>query len=78
MNGQWELADVEGVIEREIEMGATQREVAKSYALGLLSTWPTDWERVNARIIARWSKSGLLRIKNLAWSGKCFSTGDSA
>ena len=66
-----ELADVEGVIEQEIKLGLNQRQIAQTYALGLRSTWPTDWARVNAAIMARWPK-GLERIKTMAWSGKCF------
>jgi hypothetical protein len=48
-----------------------QRDVAKTYALALRSSYPTDWAKVNAAIIARWSISGLDRIKNMAWS-ECF------
>lgn len=66
------LADVEGVIEREIAAGAKQKDVAKTYALGMRSDWPTDWARVNRAILAKWKMSGLERIKKLAWSGKCF------
>lgn len=66
-----EIMDVEGVIENEIKHGCTQRQVAQTYALGLRSTWPTDWAKVNQMIVARWPK-GLERIKNMAWSGKCF------
>lgn len=68
-----ELAAVEQVIENEIEQGCTQRQVAQSYALGLRSSWPTDWARVNAAILRRWPK-GLVRIKEMAWSGKCFES----
>jgi hypothetical protein len=74
MSDRWELADVEGVIEREIAQKATQRQVAQSYALGLRSTWPTDWRRVNSMILARWSPAGLERIKRMAWSGTCFGS----
>lgn len=63
---------VEDVIENEIRQGCTQRQVAQTYALALQSSWPTDWNRVNAAITARWPK-GLERIKRLAWSGKCFA-----
>ena len=69
---QIHMADVERVIESEIAQGCTQRQVAKSYALGLRSSWPTDWQRVNAAIVAKWPK-GLDRIKEMAWSGKCFA-----
>ena len=66
------LLNVEDVIESEIKLGATQHDIAKTYALGLVSDWPTNWARVNAAIRARWPK-GLSRIKQLAWSGKAFS-----
>lgn len=76
-NGQplprFELDCVESVIENEIEMGLTQKKIAQSYRLGLESSWPTDWARVNAAILAKWPK-GLNRIKELAHSGKCFSS----
>ena len=61
-----ELACVEGVIENEITHGCSQRTVAMSYALGLRSSWPTDWKRVNEMIVARWPK-GLERVKRMAW-----------
>lgn len=69
------LLNVEDVIENEIRLGANQRSVAMTYALALQSDWPTDWKRVNAAIIARWPK-GLKRIKEMAWSGKCFAGKD--
>jgi hypothetical protein len=72
MTWTMELTCVESVIESEIKHGLTQREIAQTYALGLRSTWPTDWKRVNEMIIARWSFSGLNRIKEMAHSGKCF------
>lgn len=61
-----ELLNVEDVIENEIKLGATQKSVAKTYALALRSSWPTDWKRVNSAIPARWPK-GLQRIKESAW-----------
>jgi len=69
---KFELADVEGVIENEIKQGCNQKQIAQSYALGLQSSWPTDWSIVNGMIIRRWSASGLSRIKKMAWSGSCF------
>lgn len=70
-----ELACVEEVIERELASGCTQKQIAQTYALGLRSSWPTDWGRVNAAILAKWPK-GLTRIKKMAWSGKCFELGE--
>jgi hypothetical protein len=61
-----EILNVEDVIENEIRLGATQDSVAKTYALALRSSWPTDWGRVNRAILARWPK-GLKRIKESAW-----------
>ena len=67
-----EIACVESVIENEIKQGCNQRQIAQTYALALRSSWPTDWAKVNAMILARWPK-GLTRIKEMAWSGKCFA-----
>ncbi len=67
-----ELGCVEMVIENEIRQGCTQKQIAQTYALALRSSWPTDWKRVNAAIIKRWSAAGLEQIKKLAWSGKAF------
>jgi hypothetical protein len=67
-----EIACVESTIEKEIAHGCNQRQIAQTYRLGLQSSWPTDWARVNAAILAKWPK-GLTRIKEMAWSGKCFT-----
>lgn len=67
-----EITCVESVIENEIKIGLNQRQIAQTYALGLRSSWPTDWKRVNEAIVKRWSIAGLNRIKKMAWSGKCF------
>lgn len=64
-----ELWNVESAIENEIAQGATQRDIASTYGLALRSSYPTDWARVNAAIVARWPK-GLARIKEAAWAGK--------
>ncbi len=61
-----ELACVESVIENEIAQGLNQKQLAQTYALALVSTWPTDWARVNNAILAKWPK-GLNRIKTWAW-----------
>jgi len=68
-----EIADVEGVIEMEIQQGLNQKQIAQTYALGLRSSWPTDWGKVNRMIVERWSTAGLVRIKKMAWLGSCFS-----
>lgn len=68
-----EITCVEQVIENEIKQGLNQRQIAQTYALGLRSSWPTDWAKVNKMIIDRWSVNGLNRIKNMAHSGKCFN-----
>lgn len=63
-----ELVCVEYVIAQDIANRVSQKSVAKTYALGLRSSWPTDWAKVNAMILARWPK-GLERVKEMAWSG---------
>ena len=49
-----------------------RKDIAKTYALALRSSEQTDWARVNAAIVARWSQSALVWIKEQAWSGKAF------
>lgn len=71
MTFTFELTHIENAIENEIAQGCNQRQIAQTYALGLKSSWPTDWAKVNAMILAKWPK-GLERIKKMAWSGKCF------
>ena len=61
-----ELMCVESVIEQDIRAGMTQKRVAETYAMGLVSSWPTDWAKVNATILAKWPK-GLNRVKEMAW-----------
>lgn len=60
-----ELAACEAVIENEIKMGLTQKQIAETYAMAMVSSWPTDWKRVNEAITAKWPK-GLNRVKEMA------------
>lgn len=72
-----EMVCCESVLLREIaDKRSRQRDVAQTYRLALESSEGStlDWGRVNAAIIERWSLSGLLRIKTLAYNGKCFSS----
>ena len=71
MSFKIEIACVESVIENEIKHGLSQKQIAQTYALALRSSWPTDWAKVNAMIVAKWPK-GLERIKKMAHSGSCF------
>ncbi len=50
-----------------------QKDIAQTYRLARDSSDKTDWIEVNSAIIERWSMSGLKRIKEMAWSGKCFT-----
>lgn len=64
---QIELADCTNVIVRECASpDITQPDIAQTYAMALVSSWPTDWAVVNAAIVKRWPK-GLERVKKLAW-----------
>jgi len=45
----------------------TQTSLATTYALALCSSEKTDWAKVNEAIVARWSRSGLERVKKKAW-----------
>lgn len=67
----FEIGFVEDVIENEIKQGCTQKQIAQTYAHALKSSWPTDWTRVNKAILDKWP-GGLEKVKELAWSEKCF------
>jgi len=44
-----------------------QKNIAKTYALAIMSSEKIDWKVVNKAIISRWSISGLERIKKMGW-----------
>ena len=68
-----ELLDCTNVLLREIKDSQFKRKhIAKTYALALRSSWPTDWRKVNQAIVDRWSNYALEYIVKLANSGKCF------
>ncbi len=54
-------------VECEIAQGATQKDVADTYALAILDGEATDVPRMNKAIIERWSMAGLERVKAMAW-----------
>lgn len=70
MVGEIYLLDCARVIEDEIAAKMTQPEIAKTYALAMLSdragVCEADWKRINRAIIDRWSMAGLGRVKRLA------------
>lgn len=77
MRGEYavELMDPEGVIEQEIANGMNQRQVAQTYWFALKAHnngTSVDFVRINDAILGRWKPSGLVRIKEMAWSGKCW------
>ena len=48
----------------------TRKDIAKIYGQALKEGLAgTDWKLVNQAIIERWSITGLIYIKNLAWKG---------
>lgn len=62
-----ELADCTNVIVRECSMPELrQSDIAQTYAMAIVSSWPTDWAKVNDAITKRWPK-GLERVKKAAW-----------
>jgi len=68
MCGTFELAGCEAMLLREIaDKKMHQRDVAKTYALSMRSSEKVNWARVNLAIIERWSRSGLERVKKMAW-----------
>ena len=49
-----------------IERYKTQADVARYYA-DLIMCGNTDWKEINCAIKSRWSVSGLVRVKRMAW-----------
>ena len=69
MNFMFEVIGSTNILLREIAMKEfKQRHIALTYRLALQSSDKTDWAKVNQAIIERWSKAGLKRIKEWAWS----------
>ena len=72
------LCNCESVLMLEaVTKGITRKSIAMTYRLAMEQEKDTDgekidWQKVNAAIVKRWSLSGLMHIKKLAWSGKCF------
>lgn len=74
------LADPTEQMLREIaDRSLHQRDLAQTIAL--VFQWnqrdEVDWAAVGAAAVARWSLSGWHRVKQLAWSGRCWQ-GDGA
>ena len=72
-NSMLEMVNTTNVLLENIADRKFKRlDIARLYALSLESSEKTDYKVVNAAIIERWSKSALIYIKEMAWSGKCF------
>jgi len=70
-----ELSNCESTLLSEIGIKQLhQRDIAQTYALAMASSEcdSIDWAKVNRAIIERWSRSGLVRVKEMAWSGRCW------
>jgi len=66
--GYFELVDAQTQLLGEIAMPELkQKDIALTYALAFRTHDTVDWRVVNEAIIARWSVSGLQRIKTMAW-----------
>jgi hypothetical protein len=71
---KFKMVDCENTLMREIDMKELhQKDIAQTYRLAMESGEDINWYAVNLAIMRRWSKSGLIKIKEMAWSGKCFN-----
>jgi hypothetical protein len=68
-----DLHHVEDIIAEEISCGLSRKDIAKTYALGLRSSWKTDWGIVDAMITKKWGTKGLAYIRERAYSGDVFT-----
>ena len=59
------------VICNEVDKGLTQKQIAQTYAMAIVSDTykmdKPDWTRINNAIIGKWGIKGLERIKKKAW-----------
>ena len=63
-----DLVNGEKMILDEIAMPEMKRkDIASTYGLIIRSGEKVDWPKINTAIMNRWSKSGLLWIKEAAW-----------
>lgn len=64
------LAACTETICHEVEQGFTQKSIALTYALAILTHHAkieeVDWRKINTAILGRWKMSGLERIKESA------------
>jgi hypothetical protein len=60
-----------GVILNEIKQGCTQKQIALTYAMAIITNAAkvekVEWRTINEAIEARWSKSAVERVKKMAW-----------
>lgn len=63
-----ELALCTEVIIADVENGRDEEHIANTYAMALVSSWPTDWRKVNTAIAHRFGHPGLELIKERAWA----------
>jgi len=64
-----QLMCCEQVIENEIKHGVRRKDVAITYAMTVRSEAmgrKTNWKRINAAILAKWGRRGLMAVKNRA------------
>jgi len=67
MNFTCQLAACTNTLLSEIaEPRLKRKDIAMTYMLAMRSSEPTDWAKVNAAILDRWSMSGLIWIKTQA------------
>lgn len=65
---EFELECITSTIIHEVSvLKLKQADIAKTYALAIKSHEQIDWPKINAAIVERWSRSGLDRIKTMAW-----------
>lgn len=70
MTYRMHLANTTEILLEEIaDPRMKRKDVAVTYGLAIRSADETDWPRVNAAIIERWSKAALNTIKKWAWEG---------
>lgn len=60
------MSELTNYLLESVASAKTRNEMAKAYRIALTAT-DVDWKAVNTAIEARWSRSGLIHIKEQAW-----------
>jgi len=70
------LIGIQSCVQREIDGGATKRQVAKMLNLAWRLNWNlTDWDEVKAAVEKKWGPLGVAEVREMTMTGSCWDEG---